>query len=809
MHSKVLIMEEKAHLGFREQRRRHKVALLIFSVAAAVLVFCATSVIVAWISTSDTINETLKRTTYTFRSMQGLSARLEIATLIRPLWVIPRLNYALFDRRISLEIADRGLGLGVLQTVVQLVLWPGMQQEVHLRSIRPKNIFNPVVGQTVSLIDAPESTPELCTASWSLALLRTMDSPLVPASSNYLQNSSLPAYVVDAQLTLTDESPYRVTRQLWEWDHVNFRFGAMIRELPPLACDAHFLDRVHAVRQGSFDNFTWEGPAESPYGLGMLFGGGMPVRDLGGVFGGRITTLLSTQGAATPLLQDVLKSRYHIHEDAHALLFTQRGAVLGDTVNLDSPPVYIDEMPEGILKRGFAETKERTGETCPGAEIDFAFEGRLFHVTPFLPEAHGLPPLSERWCVLITSKRGQLYTEVDEASSSMLVFGIVSSSGLILATVLITLTLFLVLRSAARVRSKTGAMQYRKVLSAEEEFAELSHPMVLVPATLLMEMSRFEQHEALRDRGGVLVTLDSLADLNEFKRNTTICFVSHQWLSPSRPDPLGVQCFALKTALKKLFPTDDDLRTVYIWMDYFSIAQQHSRLQQLAISALPHYAASAHKFIVLAPTTIAGDDNHFDLSTYKQRGWCRAELLAKACASGAAETYMVHGDVAEIQVEHASFERISESLLVFEGTFSDDFDKERLVVPTLGLYGKLLERCHAAALFATSEPIARARSKWAALSLLQRRAVSNITELELIDTRNKLLQLIYADKERFFPKTHTIQQQRLCVARKRPYGGERELFGPLVQMMEQHVIANCAHLPLISERDKACFSQDI
>eukprot|EP00965_Chrysotila_dentata_P139931 4625864-Pleurochrysis_carterae.AAC.2 len=114
------------------------------------------------------------------------------------------------------------------QTVVQLVLWPGMQQEVHLRSIRPKNVFNPVVGQTVSVIDAPESTPELCTASWSLALLRTMDSPLVPASSNYLQNSSLPAYVVDAQLTLTDESPYRVTRQLWEWDHVNFRFGAMV-----------------------------------------------------------------------------------------------------------------------------------------------------------------------------------------------------------------------------------------------------------------------------------------------------------------------------------------------------------------------------------------------------------------------------------------------------------------------------------------------------------------------------------------------------------------------------------------------------
>jgi len=201
-------------------------------------------------------------------------------------------------------------------------------------------------------------------------------------------------------------------------------------------------------------------------------------------------------------------------------------------------------------------------------------------------------------------------------------------------------------------------------------------------------------------------------------------------------------------------------KNMYVWVDYCSIAQEHRGMQTLAVSSLPVYASSADVFIIVAPPAKhVHSHDHADLHSYNSRGWCRAEMLSKICSSGLENFFVLSTEGGELQ-------RVTEewlpslSMYVFEGDFSccqqghsqGACDKEALVEPVLGLYSLVLRQ--------VSDGSSSARHM------------------------EQVLRHIRQSKERFFPKTYTY---RAGTPTEGTTTEERELFGPLVEALEQHM----------------------
>jgi hypothetical protein len=184
-------------------------------------------------------------------------------------------------------------------------------------------------------------------------------------------------------------------------------------------------------------------------------------------------------------------------------------------------------------------------------------------------------------------------------------------------------------------------------------------------------------------------------------------------------------------------------------------------MQTLAVSSLPVYASSADVFIIVAPPAKHVQSNdHTDIHSYNSRGWCRAEMLSKICSSGLENFFVLSTEGGELQ-------RVTEewlpslSMYVFEGEFSccqqghsqGACDKEALVEPVLGLYSLVLRQVNGAA------------------------GSSGARHME------QVLHHIRQSKERFFPKRYTYK----ITTQEGATSQERELFGPLVEALEQHM----------------------
>ena len=133
-------------------------------------------------------------------------------------------------------------------------------------------------------------------------------------------------------------------------------------------------------------------------------------------------------------------------------------------------------------------------------------------------------------------------------------------------------------------------------------------------------------------------------------------FVSHQWLSPHHPDPDGQQLKVLQDALSNLLedrsrisnsilselwygqagtPSAAELRStpLFLWYDFFSCPQRSANEQLSAINSIPSYVARCLYFIILCPAlTHASRSEMLSFSTWSQRGWCRAERMARELA---------------------------------------------------------------------------------------------------------------------------------------------------------------------------------
>lgn len=100
--------------------------------------------------------------------------------------------------------------------------------------------------------------------------------------------------------------------------------------------------------------------------------------------------------------------------------------------------------------------------------------------------------------------------------------------------------------------------------------------------------------------------------------------------------------------------------------------------QSMAISAMPLYVALADRFVICAPDALHRDTGQScTFETYRRRGWCRAEMLAKVCTSGTQHVYLQADAVmCPRLLPEDNFDLASWT--VFDGEFSVCHDAEQL-----------------------------------------------------------------------------------------------------------------------------------
>eukprot|EP00327_Prymnesium_parvum_P006168 CAMPEP_0182808378 /NCGR_PEP_ID=MMETSP0006_2-20121128/6617_1 /TAXON_ID=97485 /ORGANISM="Prymnesium parvum, Strain Texoma1" /LENGTH=754 /DNA_ID=CAMNT_0024934089 /DNA_START=89 /DNA_END=2353 /DNA_ORIENTATION=+ len=196
-------------------------------------------------------------------------------------------------------------------------------------------------------------------------------------------------------------------------------------------------------------------------------------------------------------------------------------------------------------------------------------------------------------------------------------------------------------------------------------------------------------HEYMRD-AHKLVMLDTYDRLILFVRNKPTVFCSHQWLGFHEPDPRFEHFPAIVRACHALCRNQHiDPDELYVWVDFTSIPQENNFLKQLAIQSLAQYASSCRYFLIVAPHVLHADSGmECDPQTYARRGWCRLEQWARLASAGRDDMYLAKVDeVVEMDSHDSWFE---DSIMVFEGDFTCDSDKEKLVDTVVGLWAIML-----------------------------------------------------------------------------------------------------------------------
>jgi len=222
-------------------------------------------------------------------------------------------------------------------------------------------------------------------------------------------------------------------------------------------------------------------------------------------------------------------------------------------------------------------------------------------------------------------------------------------------------------------------------------------PVVLMTLERVMALGRLCPHEEGRDRG-LLVTLDDKESLASFLADNKTIFVSHQWLGREEPDRAGQHYSAIVAACDALCVQHSiDPARLHLWIDFHSIPQRNSAVQQIYIDALPFFASTCHYFVTIAPTTRHDSGHLVDETTYLSRGWCRLEQCAKLAVGGAKHMHIMAGAPPMLSpLTGAGHEWILQIISVFDGAFSNPEDRQKLVEPMLGLWAMVLTGRHGA-----------------------------------------------------------------------------------------------------------------
>jgi hypothetical protein len=222
--------------------------------------------------------------------------------------------------------------------------------------------------------------------------------------------------------------------------------------------------------------------------------------------------------------------------------------------------------------------------------------------------------------------------------------------------------------------------------------------MVLIRADRFLALSSLVPYETVITKAN-LILLHSFAQVAAFKVSRKIVFLSHQWLGFCFPDPDSLQFGVMKNAVvRSVEMLGIENHHVYVWIDYISIPQENERLQDMAIQSLVSYVSLSDLFIIVAPECVHSDSNIICCeATYKSRGWCRAELVARILMTGFGGIYIACSECDAL--ETFGNEVDMSSLNLVQGEFTcccrghtslRRCDREKLLTAFLGLYVHIL-----------------------------------------------------------------------------------------------------------------------
>lgn len=190
--------------------------------------------------------------------------------------------------------------------------------------------------------------------------------------------------------------------------------------------------------------------------------------------------------------------------------------------------------------------------------------------------------------------------------------------------------------------------------------------MCTLKFTDFVKAGKLVSHEDAR-ANGILHVLDTYQDVSNYVATKSVVFISHQWLGSHDPDPQGVQYGAMVSAVENLIAMHSlDREAVSIWVDFTSIPQKNRDMQRLSISSLPVYASSSNFFVAIAPPAMHQDKKlSCGEETYRRRGWCRLEQMARLALGGGSNMYFFNKTLKEYSAD--TDEHVLEAMKVREG----------------------------------------------------------------------------------------------------------------------------------------------
>lgn len=376
-----------------------------------------------------------------------------------------------------------------------------------------------------------------------------------------------------------------MVRELRLYDVERQRLGPKVASLPVLDCATTLAPYWQGARMRQFGEFAWFGPYDPGVGWGYHFEGNEPLIGDDGRDVGRCASAVSLRGLTDTLAQ-ALQRGGSITEGGHALIITrEQGLVLGNTEDaLNSNKPNATSLLYDALRLVKA---QHGGSACPEqrwlAGANETSIGRLVSLEPFDPGQYGLPPLTDAWCIITSIPARNVFAARDRTRFLSVMVAVAGGVGILLAMLALGAALVIARRRTFQLEQEKAHRAEHFVTMAMKSLTEVSYPFVLVSAKDMMAAGRMLSHEELRAQGKLLV-LDTLQDLAAFKRaGNRFCFVSHQWLSESHPDPECAQYSALMTAMLRITVGHLDTKiarplgagTWYLWLDYHSVPQHH------------------------------------------------------------------------------------------------------------------------------------------------------------------------------------------------------------------------------------------
>lgn len=280
----------------------------------------------------------------------------------------------------------------------------------------------------------------------------------------------------------------------------------------------------------------------------------------------------------------------------------------------------------------------------------------------------------------------------------------------------------------ANARQLEKSLAYRKEVRVQAISASIStlevfqFPLCLVNVRDFLTFGHLVPFEACREQ---LRSLDSCEQAQQLQRQEGVVFISHQWVSFGRPDPVGVQYHAMVTAIQQL--QQKGLQCNWLWVDYCCVPQQNRIQQQSAVNSISAYTRCCSMFLSVAPLCYHTDTGVLmDESSYGHRSWCRLERLCYVTCRPFTECKLWR------YTDHLQEERPGDcdwdDLEVMTGVTAccendhpgELCDKQRMMGLMLGIYWRLLSL--------RDDPLHGGEAK-------------------------ELLRLIHANEEKYFPST--------------------------------------------------------